>query len=90
MQFFLAIFVENFSDAQTYYQLSTIETSADFSPKDRQDMLNSIIKDWKTFAELQEINKDIKWLREWDNIDNYKDDSRLLNKDSWESLWRLK
>ena len=85
-----AIFVENFSDAQTYYQLSTIETSADFSPKDRQDMLNSIIKDWKTFAELQEINKDIKWLKEWDNIDNYKDDSRLLNKDSWESLWRLK
>lgn len=72
-----AIFVDKFSDAQTYYQLSTMETSAEFTPKDRQDMLNAIIKEWKSFAELQEIYKNIKWLKEWMSIDDYKDDSRI-------------
>jgi len=77
-----AIFVDEFSTAQTYYQLSMMETSAEFTPKDRQDMM-TIINDWKTFAELQEIYKGIKWLKEWDNIDNYKDDSWTLKTEDY-------
>ena len=70
-----AILVDEFSTAQRYYQLSMMETSAEFTPQDRQDMMDAIINDWKTFAELQEIYKDTKWLKEWMSIDDYKDDS---------------
>ena len=73
------VLVEEFDVAKEYYQTARRSVWSDFTPADKKARLDDIIANkWKTFAELQEKNKNRLWLQEWETIDDYKDDSRLL------------